>query len=258
MLAPFKTAPCIHDRHGRYCSKCGVELDPPPLTFRSIATEFLAVWLQRGFRDTVVGLTFAPGHQIRHYLRENRGLLVKPVNYLIVIAAFRYWSLTLYNRAEKEIDDAVLGIDGTVPQHSAIETGIRWIYDHVYQIQFLQAALMALILRFVFFRRAGFSLPEFTIAVIYILAQSTMIQGVLALFFTPFHHVPPATLTTAAGVAYTFFALSQLLSPVTAGKMLRIAAVQVVVMATAVALLVAVFLLLESGKMPSIPPIPGA
>lgn len=253
MLRSFKVVPCDHDRHGRYCSKCGLEVDPPRLTFQTIAVEFLAIWLQRGFRDTIVGLTLAPGHQIRHYLKENRALLVKPVNYLIVIAAFRYWALTLYNTRSDGIDDAVLGLHGSAAEKAVLEPAVRWLYDHYYQLELLQAVLMALLLRFVFFRRAGFTLPEFTIAVTYIVAQSTLIQGLLELFFTPFHRVPPQGLMATASLGYTAFALSQLLGPMTAGRFARIVLTQALVMALALGIVLGGLVLWENGVRIDLP-----
>lgn len=237
MLPAFRFTPCEHDHHGRYCSKCGQETDPAPLDFRTIANEFVAAWLQRGFRASVIGLTLAPGNQIRHYLRQDRSLLVKPVSYLIVIAAFHYWVLGLYNPGRQGLDDAVIGLS---PQESHGQTGtaLRWMFEHFYQLQLFQAILMALILRFVLFRGSGFRLPEFTIASTYILAQTTLFQSVITLFFTPFHQVPPQGLPLLVSTAYTAFALSQLLGVRRPGQFARVLLAQALAIVTSLVVLV--------------------
>ncbi len=246
MLRSYRPVPCHHDRHGRYCSKCGLEINPPRLTFHVMAIEFVATWLQRGFRATALGLLLAPGQQIRFYLRENRNLLVKPVNYLFVIAAFHYWVLTLYDRSKNGIDNAVMGLSADSATDRAAAGILHWLYDHYYQMQLVQAALLALLLRFVFFRRSGFTLPEFTIAVTYIVAQNTLLQSIVDLFFTPFHRVAPQLLTTGLAFSYNTWSLAQLLRARDPLSIVRVVAAQVSALAISAVLLILVLLLWES------------
>lgn len=227
MLRSLTPLPCDHDRHGRYCSKCGQEVDPPRLTFAAMVMEFQAVWLQRGFRSTIVGLMIAPGVQIRHYLRENRNLLVKPVNYLIVMSAFHYWTLLLHSRTGDRLDTAAMGIDPADGNARKLVPAFHWIYDHFYMLQLFQAAVLALMLRFVFFRRSGATLPEFTIAMTFLLGQSTLINGLIHLFFLPFGMLPPSELPLLAGSAYTFFGIVQLLQIRSTTGFARVAGAQV-------------------------------
>lgn len=231
MLRSLAITPCDHDRHGRYCSKCGQEVEPAPLTFATMATEFVATWLQRGFRATVLGLTLAPGQQIRHYLRQDRSLLVKPVSYLVIMSAFRYWTVSLHSRTAGKLDATAMGLAGASGEERQLLPVVGWVYDHFYQIQLVQAALLALMLRFVFFRRSGTSLPEFTIAMTYILAQSTMINGLLHLFSLPFGRLPPEMLTLAAGTGFTLFGIVQFLQVRDIGGIARVLGAQMATLA---------------------------
>ena len=246
MLRVPKPLPCDHDRRGRYCSRCGLEIDPPPLTFRTMGTEFVASWLQRGFRATAFGLLLAPGHQIRHYLLENRNLLVKPVNYLLVMSAFHYWVLSLYGQAGGGIDPAALGLSDVGPQARAAVEGVRWLYANFYQMALLQAAVTALLLRYVFFREERWTLPEYTIAMTYIMAENLLIQSVLALCFTPFHRVPWGSLQFVGGAGFTLFATAHFLEVKSVACWLRVALAQMLAAIAGVAALIGAILAFES------------
>lgn len=226
MLRSLMPLPCQHDHNGRFCCKCGQEVEPARLTFAAMATEFMAGWLQRGFRATVIGLLLAPGVQIRHYLTENRSLLVKPVNYLIVMSAFHYWTLQLHSRSTGRLDNAALGIDPADRDMRLLAPALQWVYDHFYMIQLFQAGLLALMLRFVFFRRSGATLPEFTIAMTFLVAQSTLLNGLLHLLFVPVGMLPPSALLLVTGAGYTFFGIAQLMRVEDAGGYARVVGAQ--------------------------------
>ncbi|MBB4065678.1 DUF3667 domain-containing protein [Gellertiella hungarica] len=250
MFQPLRITPCQHDRHGRFCSKCGLETDPPRLTFSAMAMEFVASWLQKGFRQTAFGLLLAPGHQIRAYLSENRNLLVKPVNYLLILAAFHYWVLGLYGERGGGIDPAALGLSGPDASDAAAVHMARWLVEHFYQIALLQAVLSALLIRYVFYRREGWSLPEYTIAMTYIMAENLLIQSLVDLLFTPFHRVPPSGLHYAVGATYTIFAIGQFLGARHPRQWLRVALAYLTATLSGVGLLVLGMLLWQSWSGP--------
>ena len=200
---------CTHDRHGRFCSQCGLELDPPRLTFLALYQELSASWLKRGFRQTALGLLLAPGVQLREYLRHDRTLLIKPISYLLVVAAFHLWVLSLIGQSKGDIDPVVLGFDSPATADPALLQAVRWLMHHFWQIALVQAALVALSLRFVFYRRSGYSLAEYMIVVIYLLTQSILMQALLTLFYIPFQQPMPGAVHLLIGGVYITFAIGQ-------------------------------------------------
>lgn len=223
MWQPAKIEPCRHDRHGRYCSKCGLEIDPPRLTFRTIWSDLLFSWLQQGFRQTFVGLLVAPGHQVRHYLKEDRTRLIKPVSYLLIAAALDYWVVRQTGHdAAGNVTTTAMGIDAaTAATEPMIVEFSRWLVTHIWQIMLAQAALMALLMRYVFFRRIGHTLAEFTIFLTYVLAQSILLQTIAGLFFIPYGHPLPNWAHLAIGGGYTIFAIAQFTGTVRPPGILR-------------------------------------
>ncbi len=201
---------CDHDRQGRFCSKCGREIDPPRMTFKALMAELSAVWLQKGFRQTAIGLLVAPGRQVRRYLFKDRLLLVRPVSYLIVAAAFHLWVLSLQGMDRGHFDDAALGFTGQAPKDKVVLAAIGWLYDHFYHFALLQAAVAALLLRFVFYRRSGLTLPEYTILMTYGLAESLLIQGIIGLALLPSQIPLPGSVRLLIGLVYNGWVIADM------------------------------------------------
>lgn len=200
---------CQHDRRGRFCSRCGLDLSPPRLTYRALYQELIASWLQRGFRQTALGLLLSPGTQLRGYLRADRSLLIKPVSYLIVVAAFHLWVLSLLSHSNGDIDPAALGLTDVGSVDPVLVQALLWLMHHFYQFALLQAGLMALSLRYVFYRHSGYSMAEYMIVVTYLLTQSILIQAVLTLLYIPFQRPMPGVVHFAIGISYVSFAIGQ-------------------------------------------------
>lgn len=200
---------CHHDRRGRYCSKCGRETNPPRLTFRTLMTELSANWLQKGFRQTALGLLVAPGRQVRRYLLDDRMLMVRPITYLVVISAFHLWVLSLAGPGHGRLDPETLQLSGEALQNKLLLAALGWFNDRFYQFALLQAAMVALLLRFVFYRGSRLKLPEYTILMTYVLAQSFLMQAVLALLLVPFQTALPSGLRLLIATLYSSWAIAQ-------------------------------------------------
>lgn len=211
---------CQHDRHGRFCSKCGIEFEPARLTFHALWAELTAGWLQKGFRQTAIGLLLAPGRQIRTYIRMDRNLLVKPVSYLIVISAFQLWVFSLYSHGS-DVNPSVLGMQPGGREEAGEWDVINWILHHYYQFELALAGFTALLLRFVFYRRSGYSMPEIMIFMTYVLAQSLLLQTVLSLVLYLCGMPLPVNLRTAVGLVFTVWAIGSFMEARTVMGWLR-------------------------------------
>lgn len=208
MLKSLLGTPCNYDSFGRYCSKCGHERMPPRLTFKSLIEEFIASWLQKGFRQTVFGLFIAPGQQLRRYIKADRTLLVKPVSYLILIVAFNYWILSLTKGGAASLTMSGLGEEASRQDNRAMAEALVWMSRHNFEVSLVQAFIMAFLLRFLFYRKRHVSMAEFAIFSTFVLAQSQLIKGLLNVAFLPTGTIAPTWLPLAASSAFNIWAIA--------------------------------------------------
>lgn len=126
-----------------------------------------------------------------------------------MVAAFHLWVLSLLSHANGDIDPAALGLTDAGSMDPVLVQALLWLMHHFYQFALLQAALMALSLRFVFYRHSDYSLAEYVLVVTYLLTQSILIQAVLTLLYIPFQRPMPALVHLAIGVGYVSFGIAQ-------------------------------------------------
>lgn len=165
------TPVCEHKRGEKFCPKCGKQLIVEPINPRFIAEQFYAAWMLKGFRDTLLGLFVRPGHLIRDYLVADRDLIVKPVLYLTLCATFFAWTNSHFTR------DAICAKEA--------EWFCEWIFQHVAAMQTLQAVILTLSIKYIFFRKSSFGLMEIFAFSMYVLAQILLISALF--IFISFH-----------------------------------------------------------------------
>lgn len=213
--------PCEHDSFGRYCSKCGHERAPARLTFRSLLDEFIASWLQKGFRQTVIGLFIAPGHQIRRYLKADRTLLIKPVSYLIVLVAFNYWILSLTKAGSETLIGSSYSAQATGEDEKAIAEALTWLSKHGFEFSLVQAFIAALLLRLIFYRKRHMSLAELTIFMTYVFAQVLLLKTLVNVVWLPTGTIAPVALVAPLGLAFNIWATASFMGGVSLRGMIR-------------------------------------
>lgn len=194
--AIFAKTACRHLEAGRYCQACGKEMVPTPVTFQFLREEILANWIRKGLVKTVLGLFLTPGRVVHRYLYDDREALIRPLTYLVVMLAF------------------VASIDGAFPRgvpagSASVSPALDWVLQHLLYLQLFQSMLIALMMRFVFFRHARATLPELTVMMMYLLAQSALIHGTV-IFFA--HGAPTwrsETLSLLLRLAYSVYGVGQ-------------------------------------------------
>lgn len=221
MLKSLLGTPCNHDSFGRYCSKCGHERLPPRLTFKSLIEEFIASWLQKGFRQTVFGLFIAPGQQLRRYIKADRTLLVKPVSYLILIVAFNYWILSLTKGGAESLTAVGLASESTSGSDPVMTEALVWLMQHNFEFSLFQAFMLAGLLRFVFYRKRHLSMAELTIFSTYVLAQSLLLKGLLNVVLIPTNTAAPGWVVMLMGIVYNTWAIASFMDGISVGGVLR-------------------------------------
>lgn len=244
----LKSQTCSHDYRGRFCSRCGVEINPPRLTIHALLAELSASWLQRGFRQTFIGLLLSPGRQIARYLKTDRNLLIKPVSYLIVISAFHLFVLSQFSATGDQLDQVALGLEPASRQNLLLVASLRWLLDHFYQFALAQAALIAVLLRFVFYRSKQYTLAEYIIFMTYVTAQSVLLQAIGTLGFLPTHHPMPALVHLAIAFLYTSWAISQFMEAETTADYLKAAVGYFTALALSLTFIVSIVVLLEENN----------
>ena len=190
------TNACTHAGAGTFCPECGRSMVPPP---RYSFTEMLGpptdIWLKKGFRRTLFGLFIHPGRSIRTFLFQDRDHLVKPAAYLIVAVAVNLWVASLFEEVEVCTPD-----DGFC---------LLW-RDAASTLQLFQVGVFALIYR-VMFRKAGLNLWEYGVGFSYIIAQSSIIAGVLSLLLAFADPLTAALAVFAVQSTYMILATIQFL-----------------------------------------------
>lgn len=187
---------CAHRRVGRYCPDCGKDLQPEPITRRTVMHELVENWWEKGVLHTLVGLFLRPGVMIRRYIESDRDILVKVVPYIAV-------ALTLNIALRARFLPGSMTTDLSV-----IET----LQKEPLVMPLLSALISALVLNFIFYRRASAGLFGTMVMRLYILAQAVILGLVADLameLFLSDRSVARNLARLAVGIGYTIFAVRQ-------------------------------------------------
>jgi hypothetical protein len=187
---------CPHRQVGRYCPDCGKDLQPQPIDRRTVTSELVENWWERGVLHTLIGLFRQPGVLIRRYIESDRDILVKAVPYIAVALALNY---ALRARFLPGSTTTELSIIETLQQEPLV-------------IPLLSALISALVLHFVFYRGGSAGLFGTMVMRLYILAQATLlvvaVDLAMQLFITD-RSIGRNLTRLAIGLGFTIFAVRQ-------------------------------------------------
>ena len=136
------------------CPTCGKET-LPRINRQHFQQELTSKWFKKGFSNTFIGLTIAPGKQIYTYINVNRDDLIKPIVYLLTTMVMLLWSYHLLN----------------ANTNSAEETLVDQIERNMHFIQLSQAVAMAYVMLKFTYKDRGYNFYEYTTLMVYLLAQ---------------------------------------------------------------------------------------
>ncbi|ALJ13309.1 DUF3667 domain-containing protein [Sphingopyxis macrogoltabida] len=187
---------CAHRKVGRYCPDCGKDLQPQPIDRRTVMSELVENWWERGVLHTLIGLFRQPGVLIRRYIESDRDILVKAVPYIAVALALNYGLRARFLPGS------------TTTELSIIET----LQQEPLVIPLLSALISALVLHFIFYRDASAGLFGTMVMRLYILAQATLLVVVVDLamqLFLTDRSIGRNLTRLAFGLGFTIFAVRQ-------------------------------------------------
>lgn len=187
---------CAHRQVGRYCPDCGKDLQPQPIDRRTVMSEVVENWWERGVLHTLIGLFRQPGVLIRRYIESDRDILVKAVPYIAVALALNYALRARFLPGS------------TTTELSVIET----LQQEPLVIPLLSALISALVLHFVFYRDGSAGLFGTMVMRLYVLAQATLlvvaVDLAMQLFMTD-RSIGRNLTRLAIGLGFTIFAVRQ-------------------------------------------------
>lgn len=187
---------CAHRQVGRYCPDCGKDLQPQPIDRRTVMSELVENWWERGVLHTLIGLFRQPGVLIRRYIESDRDILVKAVPYIAVALALNYALRARFLPGS------------TTTELSVIET----LQQEPLVIPLLSALISALVLHFVFYRGGSAGLFGTMVMRLYVLAQATLlvvaVDLAMQLFLTD-RSIGRNLTRLAIGLGFTIFAVRQ-------------------------------------------------
>lgn len=202
---------CAHREVGRYCPDCGKDLQPEPITRRTVIDELVENWWEKGVLHTLVGLFLQPGVMIRRYIESDRDILVKVVPYIAV-------ALTLNVALRARFMPGSMTTDLSV-----IET----LQKEPLVMPLLSALISALVLNFIFYRGSSAGLFGTMVMRLYVLAQAVILglAADLAMeLFLADRSVARNLARLAVGLGYTIFAVRQFYAGEGRGGWIRAAA----------------------------------
>ena len=187
---------CAHRQVGRFCPDCGKDLSPQPIDRRTVVSELVENWWEKGVLHTLVGLFVRPGVMIRNYIERDRDILVKAVPYIAVTLAL---NLALRARFMPESTRNDLSL-------------IEMLQNEPLIMPLLSALISGLVLHFVFYKGASAGLFGTMVMRLYVLAQATLLGLVADLamqLFAADRSVGRNLVRLLLGLGFTVFAIRQ-------------------------------------------------
>ena len=190
------SADCAHREIGRFCPDCGKDLRPAPIDRRTVVSELVENWWEKGVLQTLIGLFREPGVLIRRYIESDRDILVKAVPYIAVALALNIAVRARFLPGSTRTDLSV----------------IEMLQNEPLIMPLLSALISALVLHFVFYRGAAAGLFGTMVMRLYVLAQATLLALAVDLAMQVFltdRTVARNLARLGLGLGFTIFAVRQ-------------------------------------------------
>ncbi|TGD59495.1 DUF3667 domain-containing protein [Flavobacterium humi] len=158
----------------KYCPHCGKDAKPQRIDAKYILHEIEHVLhFERGILYTIRELTIRPGQNIRDFIGENRGRLVKPILFIIVTSLI-YSVISHFF----QIEEGYIKLDNG-KQYAVIAIN-KWIQDHYGYANILMGVFIAFWLR-LFFKKHGYNFFEILILLCFVIGMGMLMLAVFAI-----------------------------------------------------------------------------
>ena len=149
---------------------------------------------------TIKELLIRPGENIRNFILENRGRLVKPVIFIIVTSLI----YSLINHFF-HIEDGYVKFDET--KQSATGLIFQWVQDHYGYANIIMGIFIAFWTK-LFFRKYNYNFFEILILLCFVMGIGMLIYSVFALF-QGLIHIDLMQIASIVGIIYSAWAIGQ-------------------------------------------------
>lgn len=188
------------------CSNCGKSSKPERIDGQYIIREIEHVLhFERGILYTIRELMIRPGHNIRHFINENRSRLVKPVLFIIVTSLI----YTLINHFF-HVEEGYVNLKEGEASSSLISTTVMmnsWIQSHYGYTNIIMGVFASLWVK-IFFRKYGYNFFEILILLCFVIGMGMLFFSVFTILeaLTGFHLMP---VSVVISFAYLSWAIGQ-------------------------------------------------
>lgn len=134
----------------------------PRIDRKSFFKELNNKWLEKGVRNTMLGLSIAPGKVVYQYINNDREQIIKPIAYLLMMSVLFLWSL---NQFDKDFDKSL-----------EIAVGLK---KNMHWIQLVQAIFMAWVMAHWTYKDSGYNFYECAVLATYLQAQIFLLTAIL-------------------------------------------------------------------------------
>ena len=197
----------------------------PRINRQHFQQELSSKWFKKGFRNTFIGLTIAPGKQIYAYINIDRDDLIKPIAYLLTTMVMLLWSYTRFI-ADFNASEEIL---------------VDQIERNMHYIQLSQAVAMAYIMLKFTYKDRDYNFYEYTTLMIYLLAQCLIFASFYNILQGFFPDTQFAYLRFSTYFIYCTWGIAQFFAAKTLSDYLR--AAKTYVLGIAATITAAIFLL---------------
>ena len=166
---------CNEPVDGNYCPVCGRPATLKKIDGRYIMNEIGDVlFVNSGLLYTIKSLIIKPGETVRHYIREDRSRLVRPVTFL-VITSLIYAIVNYFFTTEMKDNSFFINpfINAKVEGLPAVTFIFRWMAENFAYSNIITGLFMAFGVK-IFFRKINFNLFEIFIFLCFANGISTL------------------------------------------------------------------------------------
>jgi len=194
---------CNEPLQGNYCSNCGQPTKLRKIDRRYIIHEIASAFnADTGLLYTTKKLLFSPGESIRHYINENRNLLVKPITFLIITSLIYTITCHYFQIGAKEFY-----IQQSEIEMPTLNLFITWMIDNNGYLSIIIGLFIAFPIR-LFFRKYGYNLFEIFVLLCYLSGIASIIFSV-ALIIQGLMHLNLIHTTVLIVMTYSTWGIGQ-------------------------------------------------
>ncbi len=168
---------CNKPIDGNFCPSCGY-----PATLRKIDGRYIiseigdVLFVNSRFFYTIKSLVIKPGKTVRHFITEDRSLLVRPITFLVVTSLI-YTVINYFFPIEDNTFRINPLTEIQVSGDTVTSLILNWMIENFAYSSILTGLFMALGIK-LFFRKEGYSLSEIFIFMCFITGISTLFTSV--------------------------------------------------------------------------------